>query len=65
MAELKTKKNNASVSKFINAVPDEQRRNDAKILVKMFADITGEKPTMWGTAIIGYGQYHYKSERSS
>lgn len=65
MAELKTKKNKASVAKFIDAVPDEQRRKDAKVLVKMFADITGEKPTMWGTAIVGYGLYHYKSERSS
>lgn len=65
MAELKTKKNNASVSAFIKAVPDEQRRKDAQQLVTIFADITGEKPTMWGTAIIGYGQYHYKSERSS
>ncbi len=23
------------------------------------------KPMMWGTAIVGYGKYHYKSERST
>ena len=28
-------------------------------------EASGEKPKMWGTAIVGYGQYHYKSERST
>ena len=65
MAELKTKKNNASVSAFINKVPDEQKRKDAKELLKIFREATGKRPKMWGSSIIGYGQYHYKSERSS
>ncbi len=65
MAELKTKKTTASVSKFINAIPDEGRREDARVLVKLFSQVTGKKPAMWGTAIVGYGQYHYKSERSN
>lgn len=65
MAELKTKKNAASVAKFIDSVPDDERRKDAKVLVKLFAEVTGEKPTMWGSAIVGYGQYHYDSKRSS
>jgi len=65
MAELKTKKNTASVAKFIDSLPDDQRRKDAKVLVKIFADITGEKPTMWGPAIIGYGLYQYQTKGSS
>ncbi len=65
MAEPKTQKNNASVTDFIDSVEDEQKRKDAHELLKIFEKITGEKPTMWGTAIIGFGQYHYKSERSS
>ena len=28
-------------------------------------DFTGYEPKMWGPSIIGFGQYHYKSERSS
>ncbi len=60
MAELKTKKNNASVTKFIDAIKDEQQRKDAKVLHKLFLDATGEKPAMWGTAIIGYGNFHFK-----
>jgi hypothetical protein len=64
MAELKTQKNTASVAAFIAAVDEEQKRKDAHELVKLFEKVTGEKATMWGTSIIGFGQYHYKSERS-
>lgn len=64
MAELKTKPNNASVSAFINAVEHEQRRKDAKHILKMMKEITGEKPKMWGSSIVGFGTYHYKSDRS-
>lgn len=65
MAELKTKVNDSSVEDFINAVPDETKRQDSLKLLKLFTKITGEKAKMWGTSIIGFGQYHYKSERSS
>lgn len=65
MGTLKTLPNDASPEAFINSVEDETRREDGHALLKMFARITGEKPKMWGTAIIGFGQYHYKSERSS
>jgi len=64
MAELKTKANNASVEDFINNVPDETKRTDSLTLLKLFREATGEKPKMWGTSIVGFGQYHYKSERS-
>lgn len=65
MSELKTLPNDASVEAFIDQVPDKTRRNDSIALLNMFEKITGEKPKMWGTAIIGFGQYHYKSERST
>lgn len=64
MAELKTQKNSASVPAYINSVEDEQKRKDCHSLVKIFTEVTKEKPMMWGTSIIGFGQYHYKSERS-
>jgi hypothetical protein len=57
MPEPKTKKTKASVAAFINAVEDETRRKDAKAVDKMFREITGEKPAMWGPSIIGYGSY--------
>ena len=65
MGELKTKKNKTSVAKFISSVPDEQKQKDSKELLKIFKEATKEKPTMWGTSIIGFGSYHYKSERST
>ena len=65
MAELKTKVTNASVEDFLNGVEDEAKRKDSFTLLKMFSKITGEKPKMWGTSIVGFGKYHYKSLRSS
>jgi hypothetical protein len=65
MAELKTKKNNASVKTFIAAVENETRRKDSEVLLKLFEEVTGEKAMMWGTSIIGFGEYHYKHERST
>lgn len=65
MAELKTKVNDASVKDFLNAVPDENKRKDSFRLLEIFEEITGEKPKMWGTSIVGFGMFHYKSERSS
>jgi hypothetical protein len=60
MAELKTKETNASVSSFLNAIPDEQRRADAKVIVKMMQAATKAKPKIWGTNIVGFGTQHYK-----
>ncbi len=64
MAELKTQKTNASVIDFLNAVEDPQKREDSLELLKIFTEVTHEKPAMWGTSIVGFGSYHYKSERS-
>lgn len=65
MAELKTKKTNASVEDFLNSVADEKKRADSFELLKIFKKVTKEEPKMWGASIVGFGQYHYKSERSS
>ncbi len=65
MGEIKTKANNASVTDFIGAVDNENRRKDGFVLLDLFTKVTGEPAKMWGASIIGFGQYHYKSERSS
>ncbi len=64
MATLKTTVNDANVEDFINKVEDEVKRQDSLALLKLFSKVTGEKPKMWGSSIIGFGSYHYKSERS-
>jgi len=65
MAELKTKQNDAGVHEFINSFADtEQKRKDSFEILKLMQDFTGYEPKMWGGSIIGFGHYHYKSERS-
>ena len=59
MAENKTKPTKLSVKEFIDSLPDETRRGDAKTLIKLMQKATGEKPKMWGPSIIGFGSYHY------
>ncbi len=65
MAEPKTEVTGASVEDFINSVENERRRKDGFVLLKMFKRVTGLEPKMWGPSIVGFGVYHYKSERSS
>ena len=62
MAELKTKKNSASVAKFLKGIEDEQKRKDCRELVDMMQAATGAKPAMWGDSIVGFGNYEYKYE---
>ena len=61
LAQIKTKETNASVSDFINAVPDEQKRKDSFTLVQMMQKATKEEPKIWGSSIIGFGNVRYKS----
>jgi hypothetical protein len=60
MAELKTKKTNKSVSQFIKAIDDPERRKDCETLAKLMKNIIGKEPKMWGESIVGCGDYHYK-----
>ena len=54
------RRTSASVEGFLAGVPDGQRREDARRLCAMMAQITGEPPAMWGTSIVGFGTYHYR-----
>jgi hypothetical protein len=65
MAELKTRKSIASPTAFLASVPDEARRKDATQMLKIMKEVTKERPVMWGGSIVGFGSYHYKSERST
>jgi hypothetical protein len=60
MAETKTKPTGASVTDFLAAVEDPQKRADSQVLLEMMSRITGHKPKMWGPSIVGFGSYHYK-----
>lgn len=66
MAKNKTTETDVNVEEFILAFAEtDQKRKDAFTLLKMMGDATGFEPKMWGPSMIGFGQYHYKSERST
>lgn len=65
MGELKTRENDGSVTVFIDAVREETKRKDSYVLLDMYKRVTGQEPRMWGASMIGFGKYHYKSERST
>jgi hypothetical protein len=61
LADIKTKENDANVESFINTLNDEQKRQDSIILLKLMQKVTKEKPKMWGSSMIGFGNKRYKS----
>lgn len=65
MGEIKTKQTDADVSEFIRSFANnEQKVNDGYELLQLIKMWTGFEPKMWGPSIIGFGVYHYKSDRS-
>lgn len=65
MSTIKTQVHDGDVIEFIKTfATTEQKRQDSFDLVKLIERITGYPPKMWGPSIIGFGHYHYKSERS-
>ena len=64
LAEIKTKETAESVEDFINTVPGEQKRKDSFLLLEMMKKASGEKPKMWGSSIIGFGNKRYKSPKT-
>jgi len=65
MSTLKTLENDANVIEFIDSAATGTKKQDSLALLDLFSKITGETPRMWGTSIVGFGKYHYKSERSA
>lgn len=60
MAEAKTKATNASVQAYIESRASEAQRADCAALMAMLHEVTGEKATMWGPSIVGFGTYRYQ-----
>ncbi len=60
MSDLKTRPTDASVEAFLDAMDDEQKRSDARVVAAMMGEITGSTGVMWGSGIVGFGTYHYR-----
>jgi hypothetical protein len=52
----------ADVDAFLDAVPNDTRRADARAMVDLMRSVTGEQPVMWGPTIVGFGSSHYRYE---
>ncbi len=61
LVEIKTKPTSLSVIDFINNLSDEQKRNDSLTILKLMEKAMKEKPNMWGSSLIGFGNVRYKS----
>ena len=65
MTQLKTRQHDGDVFEFIKAFANtEQKQEDSLTLIKVMQNLTGYPPKMWGPSMIGFGSYHYKSNRS-
>jgi hypothetical protein len=64
LAEIKTKPTEVSVADFINGIAHEQKRKDSFLILKMMEKAMKQKPKMWGSSIIGFGDVRYKSPSS-
>lgn len=62
MSENKTTPNDQSVAQFLDAIPNEQKRQDCYTILELMKQVTGMEPRMWGSSIVGFGSYHYKYE---
>ena len=61
LVEIKTKPTSTSVDSFIDSIPDEQKRKDSQVILKMMKKAMKENPKMWGSSMIGFGNVRYKS----
>lgn len=56
-SEPKTRPTDVPVSDFLDTVDHPGRREDGKAVARILEEVAGEKPVMWGPAIVGYGSY--------
>lgn len=59
MSENLTRPEQTDVGAFLDGVAP-KRRDDARVLCALLAEITGQPPVIWGTSMIGFGSYHYR-----
>lgn len=61
LAIIKTQPTSSSVTGFIDSIADEQKRKDSYVILQLMEKATKEKPTLWGSSMIGFGKLRYKS----
>ena len=56
----KTTATDGDVGAFLAGIADEQRRRDAISLAGLMREVTGQPAVLWGSAIVGFGAFHYR-----
>lgn len=59
-ADNKTQKTDASVAAYLAAIEPASRRADCEALIPLMSEVTGAPARMWGTSMVGFGEYHYR-----
>ena len=62
MSQNKTVPNELSVSDYLNAIENPQRKQDCWAIHDLMKKVSGKEPKMWGASMVGFGTYHYKYE---
>src|SRR6266566_6227984 len=60
MAALKTQPREESVTEFLDRIEEEARRTECYALLDMMKRVTKTDPRIWGSGVVGFGNYHYK-----
>ena len=60
MAELKTRRTDGSVQRFLDGISSKQRRDDCSAVLEIMKRATKAEPRMWGSSIVGLGDHRYK-----
>lgn len=58
-SDIKTHATDASVNEFVDSL-EPRRADHGREMLRIFGEVTGEAPRMWGPSMIGYGEMHYQ-----
>lgn len=56
--DIKTVATDADVEAYVDSL-EPRRAEHGRWLLKVFGEVTGEAPRMWGPSMVGYGEMHY------
>jgi hypothetical protein len=62
MYEIKTKKNDSPISKYLESIEDEKKRDGCTLIYTLMKKLTKEEASMYGDSIVGFCSYSYKSK---
>ena len=59
-AKNKTVPTSLNAEAYVSRLEDLEQKQDCEKIMHMMQKISNEEPVIWGTSIVGFGQYHYR-----